>query len=267
MTPPSGGSGRFRRSRSRVIIICSVTSFGHIPIRTDTFHCDLCVATEFGESPLSLDFRLLLFRVHALPLHPEFASWILDHTSTPSSPVTLFTTVASELVYLANTLYNSLHALMHFLTEHLIARTCFLLIANHHTHNMFHRPLLDVPDPIPSFCSTTPPTTQTSLPMTEIKRSPCATPHGGLQFGDLVEPTPLTGYEPKTCIDVSSGHTPINYSSRRKSFNTDCNDLTTTVAASETPFLKKVGQSTSPLLFQEREVSSNPFCVSGFQQR
>ena len=30
--------------------------------------------------------------------------------------------------------------------------------------------------------------------------------------------------------------------------------------------MKEVGQSTSPL-FQEREVSSNPFCVSGFQQQ
>ena len=31
---------------------------------------------------------------------------------------------------------------------------------------MFHRPLLDVPDPFPSFCSTPTPTTPTSLPMT-----------------------------------------------------------------------------------------------------
>ena len=51
------------------------------------------------------------------------------------------------------------------------------------------------------------------------------------------------------------------------SFNTDYNDLTTTVAASETPDMKKVGQSTSPLLFQVRAVSSNHFCVSGFQQQ
>ena len=29
----------------------------------------------------------------------------------------------------------------------------------------FHRPLLDVPDPCPSFCSTPPPTAPTSLPM------------------------------------------------------------------------------------------------------
>ena len=83
----------------------------------------------------------------------------------------------------------------------------------------------------------------------------------------LVEPTPLTGQEPNSCIDVSSEHTPNNNPSRRDSFNTDYNDLNTTVAASETPDTKEVGQSTSPLLFQERKVSSNPFSVSGFQQQ
>ena len=81
-------------------------------------------------------------------------------------------------------------------TEHLVARTFFsgsrFFIADQHTHlrvaqvwdvlhlcasekssthNMFHRPLLDVPDPCPSFCFTPPPSTQTSLPMTGIRRS------------------------------------------------------------------------------------------------
>ena len=104
----------------------------------------------------------------------------------------------------------------------------------------------------------------TLLPMTGIRRSPCATPHGGLEFGRLVEPTPLTGNEPIRCIDVSSELTPINYSSRRNSFNTDYNDFTTTVAASETPDMKEVWQSISPLLFQEREVSSNPLLCLWF---
>ena len=45
---------------------------------------------------------------------------------------------------------------------------------------------------------------------------------------------PNTGFEPKSCIDVSSEHAPIKYTSRRNSFNIDYNDLTTTVAASET---------------------------------
>ena len=108
--------------------------------------------------------------------------------------------------------------------------------------------------------------TPTALPITGIRRSPCATPHGGLQFGRPVEPIAFTGYEPNSCIDFSSEHTPINCPSRRNSFNTE-NDLTATVAASETPDMKEVGQSTSPLFFQEREVSSDPFCVSGFQQQ
>ena len=71
--------------------------------------------------------------------------------------------------------------------------------------------------------------------MIGIKKSRCATPRGGFQFGRLVEPTHFTGYEPKTCIDISSEHAPINYSSKRHSFNTEYNDLTTTVAASEIP--------------------------------
>ena len=122
------------------------------------------------------------------------------------------------------------------------------------THNMFHRPLFGV------FCSTPPPSTPTSLPLTGIRRPPCATPHRGIQFGRLAESTPLTFYEPKTCIDVSSEHTPINYPSRRNSFDTYYNDLATTVAASEPPDMKEVGQSTSPLLFQDREVSSDAKC-------
>ena len=73
---------------------------------------------------------------------------------------------------------------------------------------MFHRPLLDVPDPFPSFCSTPPPSTPNSLLMTGIRRPPCATPPEGLLFGHLAESTPLPGYEPKTCVDVSSEHAP-----------------------------------------------------------
>ena len=75
-------------------------------------------------------------------------------------------------------------------------------------------PLLDVPDPFPRLCSTPPSTSQTPLLVT----------------------------------GVSSEHTPINFTSRRNTFNTDCHDLTTTVAASEKPDKKDVGQSTSPLV-------------------
>ena len=91
----------------------------------------------------------------------------------------------------------------------------------------------------------------------------------GRKFGYLADPThstPLTFYEPKTCIDVNSEHTPTNYPSRRNRVNTDYNDITTTVAASETPDLK-VGQPTLPPVLQEREVSSDPFLFSVFQQQ
>ena len=91
--------------------------------------------------------------------------------------------------------------------------------------------------------------------MTGIRRYPCASPHGGFQFRRLVEHNPLASYEPTTCIEVSSEHTPIEYTTRRNSFNTDYNDNTTTVAASETPDMKEVGQSIAPLFSQEREVS------------
>ena len=73
---------------------------------------------------------------------------------------------------------------------------------------LFHRPLFDVPDPFPSFCSTPPPSTPNSLLMTGTRRPFCATPPGGLLFGHLAEPSPLVSYEPKTSIDVSSEHTP-----------------------------------------------------------
>ena len=103
------------------------------------------------------------------------------------------------------------------------------------------------PDPLPRFCSTPPTSTSTALPMTGSKRHDCAT----MLVGHLAECTPLAGYEPKTYSDSSSEHTPINHASRRNSFNTEYNDLTTTVGASQTPDMKEVGQST-------------PFCVSGF---
>ena len=136
------------------------------------------------------------------------------------------------------------------------------------THNMFHRPLLDVPDPCLSFCSTSPPFTPTPLPMTGIRRPSCATPPGGIAVWPSGRIHSSHRLEPQTCIDVvSSEHTTINCSSRSNSFNTDEDDLTTTVAASEPPDMKEVGHSSSPLFFQEREASSNPFCVSGFLQQ
>ena len=55
------------------------------------------------------------------------------------------------------------------------------------THSMFHRPLLDLRDPFPSFSST-------PLAMTGIRRLPCAAPPEGMLFGHLAESTPLTGH-------------------------------------------------------------------------
>ena len=72
----------------------------------------------------------------------------------------------------------------------------------------------------------------TSRPLTGIRSTLCATAAEGRQSGYLAKPLPHTGYESKSCIDVSSEPTPINYSSRRNSINIE-NDLTTTVAASE----------------------------------
>ena len=81
-------------------------------------------------------------------------------------------------------------------------------------------------------CSSPPQTTPNSLLLTRTRRTPCATPPAGIKFGHLAESSPHTGYEPKSCIDVSSERTPINHASRTDCFNIE-NDLTTTVAASE----------------------------------
>ena len=74
-------------------------------------------------------------------------------------------------------------------------------------------------------------------------------------------------YEPNSPIEVSSECTPIYFPSRKNSFNTDFNDLATTVVASEITDLMEVGQLTSPLFSQGREVGANQFGVSGSQQQ
>ena len=86
-------------------------------------------------------------------------------------------------------------------------------------------------------------------------------------LAEIARQSPHTGYEPKSLIEVSSEHTPIKFPSRKASFNTDSNDLATTVAAPEITDTIEVGQLTSPLFSQEREVSANPFGVSGSQQQ
>ena len=63
---------------------------------------------------------------------------------------------------------------------------------------------------------TTPATSPTLS--TGFKLNPCATPLGDGLSGRQAGPIPNTGYEPKFCIDVDSGHTPINLPSRSMSF-------------------------------------------------
>ena len=70
-------------------------------------------------------------------------------------------------------------------------------------------------------------------PLTGIRSTPCATSPEVSRSGHLAESLPQKGYEPNTCINVGSEHTPINNPSRRNNFNIE-NGLATTVAASET---------------------------------
>ena len=91
---------------------------------------------------------------------------------------------------------------------------------------------------------------------------PCIDPGGGGWFDRLVDQSPLTGYEPKNLIEISSQHTPINFPSRRNSFNTDFNDAPTVAASDDTDTLD--AGMTSPLLTQERE--TNPISDSVHRQ-
>ena len=101
-----------------------------------------------------------------------------------------------------------------------------------HSSQNVSQTLLGVLDTFSSFCSSPLRTTTTSRPLTGIRRTSCATSLEREQSGHLADPLPHTGNEPKSCIDVRSEDTPINYSWRRDSFNIE-NDLTTTVAASQ----------------------------------
>ena len=86
---------------------------------------------------------------------------------------------------------------------------------------MFHRTLLDVPDPPPRF-----PTTL----FTESGTT-CADPRSGSLFGRMTEQSSITGYEPKRLIEISSEHIPINFPSRKNSFTTDIDDVPNVAAS------------------------------------
>ena len=131
---------------------------------------------------------------------------------------------------------------------------------------MLHRAMLDAQlsslFPTPFRAPTPNPMSTPSLLYPSTSPNPCATPQGGLFCGRLAEQSPPTGCEPKSLIEVSSEHTPINLPSRKDSFDTDLNDLAPTSEIIDTI---GVGQLTSPLFSLERKVSANPFSAFGSQ--
>ena len=133
---------------------------------------------------------------------------------------------------------------------------------------MFHHTLLD--PQLSSLFSTSFPTlapgSSTSPSLLYPSMSP-STPflQGGLCCGRLAEQSPLTGYEPKSLIEVSSEHPPVILPSRRGSLDTNVDDLVTTQDASEVCDTTDVGRFTSTLFSQEREVSAVAFSVSWSQ--
>ena len=60
------------------------------------------------------------------------------------------------------------------------------------SHSMFHRTLLNMTNTFSSFCSSPPQTTPDSLLLTRIRRTFCAIPPGGMQFGHSAESSPQT---------------------------------------------------------------------------
>ena len=78
-----------------------------------------------------------------------------------------------------------------------------------------------------------------------------------LCVGRLAEQSPLTGYEPKSLLEVSSENTPINLPSGQDRLDTNLDDLATSVDASEVYDTTAVGRLTSPLFSQGREVSAH----------
>ena len=134
--------------------------------------------------------------------------------------------------------------------------------------SMFRGTLLDAP-----FCSpfSTPfltlapnPTTTPSLHYPSGSPS-TATLQGRSCTGRLAEQSSLTGYEPKSLIEVSSEHIATNLPSRKGSLDTNFDDLATAVDASDMIDTTDVGLLTSPLFSQEHEVSAIPCSVSGFK--
>ena len=105
---------------------------------------------------------------------------------------------------------------------------CFL--TTHSISSMFHRTLPDpqFSSPFSTSFSAHALGSSTSPSLLYPSMSPsAATLQGGLWFGRLAEQSPLTGYEPKALIEVSSEHTPVISLSRRGSLDTNVDDLAT----------------------------------------
>ena len=129
------------------------------------------------------------------------------------------------------------------------------------------------PESPTSFCSTPPQPPQTTCStkpgrasLTGIRTHLSATSLEG-QSGHLADSIPLTGCEPNTCIDVSSEHTPINYSCRKNSFNNEDN-VTTTAAATEISdvFQKQAAANGSSQFVPTSEVNGSCRNVVSSQQ-
>ena len=82
----------------------------------------------------------------------------------------------------------------------------------------------------------------------------CNDPGGGGWFGRMAEQSPLTGFEPKNLIEISSQHTPIDFLSRRNSFSTDFNDVSTIAASDDTDTLD--AGMTSPVVHARKRDES-----------
>ena len=131
------------------------------------------------------------------------------------------------------------------------SRTCGLFVSTW-SSKFSNRPLHFAP---PLFLHRHKDTTGLPFLLNPSSPRPCATPQGGMLSGRLTEQSSLTGYDPKSLIQVSSERTPINLLSRR-SF--DASEITDTT---------EVGPLTSPLFVQKIDVSTNPFNVFGFRKQ
>ena len=141
---------------------------------------------------------------------------------------------------------------------------------SHPSHQCFTCTLLD-PQLSPNFSTPFPtvaPGSSTTPSLLYPSASPStATLQGRLCLADCLNNPPLTDYEPKSLIEVSSEHTPNNLPSGKGSLDTNLDDLATSVDASEIHDTTDVGRLASPLLSQKREVSAIPFSVSCSQTR